>query len=92
MPTLCKPVISKEDGVVDDINTREMTKIARRSGCPANKLAGIMLNKMEGDKVRAGDTLFTICAENEQKLNSAYNYAEANLPYTFKKIILSTIR
>jgi len=92
LSTMKKEVLAKEDGVVEDINTREVTKIARRAGCPANKLAGILLNKMEGDKVKVGDVLFTIYAENEQKLVSAVSYAQIKPPYMFKKIILSMIR
>ena len=87
-----REVLAKEEGVVDDINTREVTKIARIAGGPANKLAGVLLNKMEGEKVVAGEVLFTIYAENEKKLENAFTYAGDRMPYTFKKIILSMIR
>jgi len=87
-----KEVIAKEDGVVDDINIREMTKIARIAGAPANKLAGVMLAKLEGDDVQKGDVLFTIYAENRQKLAAAVEHVSKVLPYTFKRAIISTVR
>ncbi|MBT4870104.1 MAG: AMP phosphorylase [Candidatus Diapherotrites archaeon] len=87
-----KVVKSTEEGVISKANVKALTTIARTAGAPANKLAGLMLHKIEGDKVKKGEVLFTIYAENEIKLASAYNYAMENNPFTFKKIILSTVR
>ncbi|MEK6958883.1 MAG: AMP phosphorylase [archaeon] len=89
---LFREVKAKEDGVIEDINTKEMTRVARLAGAPANANAGIMMAKIEGEKIQAGDVLFTIYAENEAKLISAFNYADSKLPYAFRKIIISTVR
>lgn len=92
MPKLKVNIISKEDGVVEEINTKELTKIARMAGCPANKYAGIMMNKIVGDKITKGEILYTIYAEQKNKLEVAEEYAKENNPYKLKKIILHTIR
>jgi len=79
-------------GIIEEINIRELTKIARISGAPANKTAGIMLHKVAGEKAAEGETLMTIYAENKDKLISAESYALKSMPFTFKKIILRTIK
>lgn len=92
MPKLKIDIISKEEGVVEEINTKELTKIARIAGCPANKYAGIMMNKIVGDKINKGELLYTIYAEQKNRLELAEEYAKENNPYKLKKIILHTIR
>jgi AMP phosphorylase len=80
------------DGVIDELNTKLLTKIARIAGSPSNKTAGLMLYKLVGEKVKEGDLLFTIHAENKEKLIAAEKFAYKNLPFSFKRIILHTIR
>ncbi len=87
-----KQIISKEDGVIQSLNLRDLTHIARLAGAPANKKAGVMLNKTTGEKVYKGDIIMTIFAENEQKLESAVEFTMENRPYHFKRIILSSIK
>ncbi|VVB74190.1 AMP phosphorylase [uncultured archaeon] len=79
-------------GIIEEINIRELTKIARMSGAPANKTAGIMLHKVAGEKAAEGEVLMTIYAENKDKLASAESYALKIMPFRFKKIILRTIK
>jgi len=87
-----KEVRAEETGIIQHANVMTLTTIARAAGAPANKLAGLMLNKTQGDKVEKGEVLFTIYAENEMKLKSALDYAKKNNPFTFKKIILNTVK
>jgi len=89
---LCQDIFSTEDGIIQELNTRELTRIARLAGSPANKYAGLMLNKSRGDKVKKGDLLFTIYSEQKQKLESAQEYATENNPFKFKKMILGTVK
>jgi AMP phosphorylase len=80
------------DGVIEEINTKLLTKIARIAGAPANKTAGLMIHKVVGEKVNEGDLLITIYSENKEKLEAAENFAYKNIPFAFKRIILQTIR
>jgi AMP phosphorylase len=83
---------SGAEGVIEEVNIHELTKIARFAGCPANKTAGVIIHKLAGDKVREGEALLTIYAENKDKLNQAEKYTMKNIPFTFKHIILKTIK
>ncbi len=87
-----KQIFSDEQGTISEINVRTMTRIARNAGAPANKLAGIMLEKEVGDSVEKGELLYTIYAENKTKLKSALKYALENKPITFERMIMSKIR
>jgi len=87
-----KEVKAEGDGVIQKANILTLTTIARTAGAPANKLAGVMLHKIQGDSVKKGEVLFTIYAENEMKLKSALDYSKQNNPFTFKKIILRTVK
>ncbi len=80
------------DGVIEEINTKLLTKIARIAGAPANKTAGLIIHKLVGEKVMEGDLLITIYAENKEKLQAAETFAYKNIPFSFKRIILQTIK
>jgi AMP phosphorylase len=58
-------------GVVKNINNKYISKIARDAGAPKDKAAGIYLRVKKGYKVKKGEVLFTIYAENKPKLDAA---------------------
>jgi len=87
-----KEILTPTEGIVQELNTKILTKIARIAGSPSNITAGLMLHKIVGDRVNTGDVLITLYAENKEKLEAAEKYAQQNSPFTFKKIILQTIR
>jgi AMP phosphorylase len=64
-------IISKETGQVQWINNRNIAQIARASGAPKTKTAGVLLNKKLGDKVEKGEVLYRIYSNNSQKLKFA---------------------
>jgi AMP phosphorylase len=55
-------------GTIKSINTRGIVDIARALGTPKIKKAGLFLNKQLGDKVQEGDTIATLYAETESRL------------------------
>jgi len=67
---------SDERGRVQWINNKAIAQIARESGAPKTKGAGVLLRKKLGDTVRKGDVLFTIYSGSVQKLDSAVLLAE----------------
>jgi AMP phosphorylase len=67
---------SDETGRVQWINNRAMAQIARETGAPKTKGAGVLLKKKLGDKVAKGDVLYTIFSGNAQKLESSLQLAE----------------
>lgn len=72
-------LLSQKHGIIENINSKNLTVIAKILGAPMGKGAGIYLNKKTGEPVAKGDILCTIYSE------SAYNLKEAkdslkNLP------------
>jgi thymidine phosphorylase len=63
-----------KDGKITHIDNVSISRIARVAGAPFDKGAGIYLYHHVGDRVKRGSTLFTIHAENRQKLAYAKDY------------------
>lgn len=68
------PVIAKEEGYISELNALTVGKISVNLGAGRMKkedgidnAVGIVLNKKIGDKVKSGDTLAYIHANNEEK-------------------------
>lgn len=68
---LTEQVTATESGTVAHINNRTITDVGRRAGAPKDAGAGVYLNKKVGDTVEEGDVLFTVHAENADKLDEA---------------------
>jgi AMP phosphorylase len=71
---------SEENGNIQWINNRAMAQIARVSGAPKTKGAGVLLKKKLGDKVAKEDVLYRIYSKSEQKLESALLLAQKLKP------------
>jgi len=59
---------AKRDGVISMFRTGEIVKITRALGTPYARKAGILLNRTVGDRVRIGDVIATLYAENSNRL------------------------
>lgn len=55
-------------GIVKEINSKNVTSIAKILGAPKQKSAGIYLNKKIGEKVAKDETLYTLFSENVYNL------------------------
>ncbi len=64
-----KEIRSKKSGQILWMDNSSLVELARAAGSPKDKGAGILLHKKEGDRVRAGDLLFTVYAEKSRKLS-----------------------
>ncbi|MBN2330745.1 MAG: hypothetical protein JXC85_02920 [Candidatus Aenigmarchaeota archaeon] len=64
-------VKSTVNGTVGWINNSALVEIARASGTPKDKGAGILLHKKMGDRVKKGDILFEVYADKGYKLERA---------------------
>ena len=77
LPGLLKPgkfkynFVAKKSGHISHIDNASISKIARIAGAPKDKGAGIYLHKHRMDKVKKGEKILTIYAENRQELNFA---------------------
>ncbi|EAR16195.1 thymidine phosphorylase family protein [Robiginitalea biformata] len=63
-------------GKVKKINNRKIAKLAKLSGAPQSKLAGISMNVRLGDEIEKGGLLYILHAETNGELNYALEYYE----------------
>ena len=59
---------AKKAGKIKKVSNKLVTRIAKMAGAPTDKGAGIYLHKNIKDKVLKNEPLFTIYAENKEKL------------------------
>jgi putative thymidine phosphorylase len=57
-----------EDGVVKELNSKNITIVAKILGAPKQKGSGIYLHKKIGDKVKKGEALYSLFSENVYNL------------------------
>ncbi len=76
---------SNEDGKILWINNRSIAEIAKVSGAPKEKGAGIVLNKKIGDQIKKGEVIFEIYAERNTKLEAAIELSNKLNPIGLSK-------
>ncbi|MEK7631630.1 MAG: thymidine phosphorylase, partial [Patescibacteria group bacterium] len=64
-------VIARHPGRVTAVNNRAVDELARSLGAPDDKLGGIHLRKRIGDRVIAGEILYTCYARTQSRLQLA---------------------
>lgn len=74
-------VKTRKDGEIKDLDSKNITVIAKILGAPNEKMAGIYLNKKIGEKAEKGDTLYTLFAENVYNLKEGKDSLK-NFPIT----------
>jgi AMP phosphorylase len=86
-------ILATDGGKIVGMNVSNLTRIARTSGAPHDKLAGIILNKEVGEKINPGDLIFTIYSNSQDKLKIATELAKSTMTDTIKieKIILEEV-
>ncbi|MEM0179209.1 MAG: thymidine phosphorylase, partial [Fervidicoccaceae archaeon] len=70
-------IYSKKSGAVTFIDNRAFTIIARLAGAPLDKSAGVKLYVKIGNRVRAGDPLYTIYSSSSKRLSDALAFANS---------------
>lgn len=74
-------VFSDKTGKIIMVDNDKVAKIARISGNPEDKGAGVILNKNVGDMVKKGELLYTVYAYNKVKLELAVDYINHDCGY-----------
>ena len=80
-----KDVHAKRDGFVQYIDNASMVAIAKGAGAPEDLGAGIEMLHEKGDRVKEGDVLFRIYAENQAKLDRSVESARSRRPMLVTK-------
>lgn len=71
-------------GTIHYINNKLISRYARMAGAPVNPGAGMVIQKFIGDQVKKGDVLFTLYAENKDRLANTVEYVDVNAIYHIK--------
>lgn len=69
-------VLAKSHGKVKSINNKAISNIATNAGAPQEKAAGLYLRVNKNQKVKKGETLFTIYSNSKNKLKYAIKTAK----------------
>ncbi|MGC8651257.1 MAG: thymidine phosphorylase [Minisyncoccia bacterium] len=72
---------SPKSGTIKTIDNLNLIRLARLLGSPITKEAGVYLNKIIGNKVLKGETLFTLYTNSDQRLNLAIKDLDKNQLY-----------
>lgn len=82
---------STKSGYVHNINNKNMVIIARATGSPNDKGAGILLYRKKGQRVELGTVLFELYADNESKLKRAVEIAERHNPIDIEGMLIKHV-
>lgn len=82
-------VLAKKSGYMATIHNKLLVKIARAAGSPKDKGAGLIISKKAGTKVDAGEPLYTIYADNENKMAEAVMLSRKLEPMVVEGMVLA---
>jgi len=85
-----KDVHAKRDGLVQYVDNACMIAIAKGAGAPADIGAGIELLHKKGDRVKKGEALFRIYANNQTKLDRSVDSARSRRPMYVEDCLVSS--
>ncbi|MCX6777924.1 MAG: AMP phosphorylase [Candidatus Micrarchaeota archaeon] len=85
-------VIAEADSKIQHVDNSLISNIGRSAGAPRDRGAGVILHCEYGDKVKKGDKLFEIVAENESKLDFAIKALERWNPIQMQNVIIGKVK
>ena len=78
-----------EGGYVSGMKNKTLVQISRLAGAPKEHGAGILVHRKRGDRVGPGESLMTIYAESQFRLDQALQLARKTQPITVEGMLLS---
>ncbi len=75
-----KDILMKKDGKIIDVDNKKINSLARISGCPMDKSAGLYLYHHVGDNMKKGEKILTIYSESKARLKEAENFFSSQKP------------
>lgn len=84
-------IYASTDGYVIEFDNKWIIEIARLAGAPNDKGAGVAIHKKMGEQVKKGDSILTIHAEKEFKLDLALTTAQRTNPIIVEGMLLKRI-
>jgi len=84
-------ITANTHGYVKGIHNKNIVKIVRECGAPKDGGAGLILTKKEGHSVEEGEVLYTLYADNKNKLDRAVALANHLRPIHVEGMILAHV-
>jgi AMP phosphorylase len=84
-------ITAPADGYVTHVSNIFINQIARATGAPGEKGAGVVLHLKRGHKVSKGEPILDIYAERQSKLEQAYSLVAKLQPITIEGMLLEKI-
>ncbi|MDR0369841.1 MAG: thymidine phosphorylase [Candidatus Peribacteria bacterium] len=74
---------AQQDCIIEGIDMRYLNTIVRTLGAPAEYKAGVLLNKKLGEKIKKGETIYTLYSESTTKMPMARKMLEQKDFYSY---------
>lgn len=71
-------VPARTNGLVERIDSRKLSRVAKLAGAPDDKAAGVELHVRLGAPVKRGEAVYTVHAESPGELDYALAYVATN--------------
>jgi AMP phosphorylase len=84
-------LLSPATGYVIELKNKRLVQIARLAGAPNDKGAGVLILKKHGESVKKGESILTIYADKESKLEAALKSARRDLPIVVEGMLLEKV-
>lgn len=84
-------IVATKSGYIHAIHNKDIVAIAKAAGAPNDKGAGMIIHLKKGQRVEAGEKLFTIYADNEAKLRRARETAIKYPPMEIEGMLLKRV-
>jgi AMP phosphorylase len=78
-------------GYIIELNNKSLISLARTAGAPHDTGAGLLLHAKKGERVKAGDPLFTMYADRPWRLQKAIEEGRRLMPVLVEGMLLDRI-
>ena len=79
-----KDILAKKTLKIIEIDNKKINSLARITGCPADKFAGLYIHHNTGEKLKKGDKILTLYSESKSRLKEAINFYKTKKPIKTK--------
>lgn len=76
-------IIAEKDGKMKMIDLHDVNAVCRKLGCPIIDQAGMFLHKKTGDKIKKGEVICTLYAQDETKLKLGIERYQERSPFDY---------
>lgn len=84
----CQDILAPAGGYIVAFYNKRLVELARMAGAPADKMAGVIIHRKMGERVKKGEPLITICSSSDWQLENAVKDAIRQVPIVVEGMLL----